>query len=82
MDLIQGYPIVTVPLGTRTATGLPFGLFVHRTGNATRNLAGDDQKYSEPILIQLMSAYEADFPARALPQLLEENKECIIKLLA
>jgi hypothetical protein len=68
LDLIQGYPIVTVPLGTRTATGLPFGLFVRRTGNATRNLAGDDQKYSEPIL------YEAAFPARALPQLLEENK--------
>ena len=47
------------------ATGLPFGLFVHRTGiNAMRNRAADDQK---SILIQLMSAYEAAFPAHSQP---------------
>jgi hypothetical protein len=49
--LIIGYPIVTVPLGT-LKTGEPFGLSFIGT------------KYSEPVLIRLMAAYEA-FPAPA-----------------
>ncbi|KAJ9121281.1 hypothetical protein QFC24_004617 [Naganishia onofrii] len=52
---IVGYPIVTVPLGTLNSTGAPFGLsFIGR-------------KWSEPTLIALMAAYEANFPPRAVP---------------
>ncbi|KAJ9094307.1 hypothetical protein QFC20_006935 [Naganishia adeliensis] len=52
---IVGYPIVTVPLGTLNSTGAPFGLsFIGR-------------KWSEPTLIALMAAYDANFPPRAVP---------------
>lgn len=72
-SLIRGYPIVTVPLGTRMATGLPFGLSFIGTVVPSQ-MKADNKKYSEPILIQLMSAYETAFPARALPQPLFEEK--------
>ena len=59
-ELTIGYPIVTVPLGT-LETGEPFGLSFIGT------------KYSEPILIRLMAAYEAAFPARVVPSQLRAN---------
>ncbi|KAK4705108.1 amidase, partial [Phenoliferia sp. Uapishka_3] len=56
---IAGYPIVTVPLGYLNATGQPFGLAFIGTA------------YSERTLIQLMSAFEANFPPRRVPQQLK-----------
>ncbi|KAJ9113977.1 hypothetical protein QFC22_005795 [Naganishia vaughanmartiniae] len=52
-----GYPIAAVPLGVHK-NGEPFGFcFLGR-------------KWSEPALIALMAAYEANFPLRATPTLL------------
>ena len=51
---VAGYPIVTVPLGY-LSTGQPFGMaFIGR-------------QWSEPTLISLMAAWEANSPARKVP---------------
>ncbi|KAL8280372.1 hypothetical protein RQP46_007289 [Phenoliferia psychrophenolica] len=52
---IAGYPIVTVPLGHLNGTNQPFGLSFIGTA------------YSERILVQLMGAFEENFPAREVP---------------
>ncbi len=56
---VPGYPIVTMPLSVLNGTGQPFGLsFIGR-------------KWSEPTLISLMAAFEANFPPRAVPSQLQ-----------
>lgn len=52
-----GYPAATLPLSTFTGNGRPFGLVA---------IAG---AYQEAMLVKVMSAWEATFPARAVPSL-------------
>jgi Asp-tRNA(Asn)/Glu-tRNA(Gln) amidotransferase A subunit family amidase len=53
-----GYPIATMPLGVLKDFGRPFGLAIMaRAGR-------------EDILFTFMSAFEAEFPKRAIPSLL------------
>lgn len=55
---LLGYPIATMPLGVLKDYGRPFGL-------AIMTKAG-----REDILFKFMSAFEAEFPKRAIPPLL------------
>ncbi|KAI5453075.1 hypothetical protein NCC49_006104 [Naganishia albida] len=58
---LGGLPVATVPLGT-LENGAPFGLcFIGRWG-------------SEAILFSLMAAFEANFPARAIPERLQAGQ--------
>jgi len=52
-----GYPAATLPLTTYKGNGRPFGLVA---------IAGE---FQEALLIKVMSAWEAGFPARVLPSL-------------
>ncbi|KAJ9097072.1 hypothetical protein QFC20_006268 [Naganishia adeliensis] len=52
-----GYPLAAIPLGVQD-NGEPFGFC----------LLG--RRWSEPTLLALMAAYEANFPPRAVPKLL------------
>ena len=55
---VAGYPIVTVPLGY-LSSGQPFGMaFIGR-------------QWSEPTLIGLMAAWEANSPPRKVPSQLQ-----------
>ena len=55
VDIGIGAPIATVPLGTYSKNGRPFGLgLIARPGD-------------EAALFRLMSAYESTFPGRPLP---------------
>lgn len=54
---MPGYPLCAMPLSYLDYNGRPFGVAA---------IAGKDQ---EALLIQVMSAWEATFPARKPPQL-------------
>ncbi|KAL5087696.1 hypothetical protein Trisim1_007561 [Trichoderma cf. simile WF8] len=56
-----GYPVAAMPLSYLDFNGRPFGLAA---------LAG---RHQEALLVQLMSAWEATFPARKPPQALIEE---------
>ncbi|KAM6481339.1 hypothetical protein HDV62DRAFT_76684, partial [Trichoderma sp. SZMC 28011] len=56
-----GYPVAVMPLSYLDFNGRPFGLAA---------LAG---RHQEALLVQLMSAWEATFPARKPPQALIEE---------
>ncbi|KAL6807582.1 amidase signature domain-containing protein [Trichoderma sp. SZMC 28013] len=64
-----GYPVAAMPLSYLDFNGRPFGLAA---------LAG---RHQEALLVQLMSAWEATFPARKPPQALVEDSQLVMRSL-